>query len=163
TKAGTVIFCLSVILWAMSYYPRLSEERVAQIQKDAAPPPPTASDGIPVQYSEGHEALQGAQPTWLPVRPPAEWFERNRQGNLARAAEEQKAKDEAAKQAQEDAEKAVKAAQSETSISGHIGHFIEPAIRPLGFDWKMGVGLVSAFAAREVFVSSMGIVYSVGE
>src|SRR3954453_9339549 len=40
---------------------------------------------------------------------------------------------------------------------------MEPVIRPLGFDWKMGVGLVSAFAAREVFVSSMGITYSVGD
>ena len=40
---------------------------------------------------------------------------------------------------------------------------IEPAIRPLGYDWKMGVGLVGAFAAREVFVSTMGIVYSVGD
>jgi ferrous iron transport protein B len=40
---------------------------------------------------------------------------------------------------------------------------IEPAIKPLGYDWKMGVGLVGAFAAREVFVSTMGIVYSVGE
>jgi ferrous iron transport protein B len=36
-------------------------------------------------------------------------------------------------------------------------------IKPLGFDWKMGVGLVGAFAAREVFVSTMGIVYSVGD
>ena len=40
---------------------------------------------------------------------------------------------------------------------------MEPAIRPLGFDWKIGIGLVSAFAAREVFISSMGIVYSVGD
>ena len=39
---------------------------------------------------------------------------------------------------------------------------MEPVIRPLGYDWKMGVGLVGAFAAREIFVSTMGIVYSVG-
>nr|MBA3937933.1 ferrous iron transport protein B [Planctomycetota bacterium] len=43
------------------------------------------------------------------------------------------------------------------------GHLMEPAIAPLGFDWKIGVGLVGAFAAREVFVSTLGIVYSVGE
>jgi Fe2+ transport system protein B len=48
------------------------------------------------------------------------------------------------------------------SIAGRFGHLIEPAIRPLGFDWKMGVGLVGAFAAREVFVSTMGITYAVG-
>ncbi len=40
---------------------------------------------------------------------------------------------------------------------------MEPIIRPLGYDWKMGVGLVGAFAAREVFVSTMGITYSVGD
>jgi ferrous iron transport protein B len=49
------------------------------------------------------------------------------------------------------------------SLAGRIGHFMEPAIKPLGYDWKMGVGLVGAFAAREVFVSTMGIIYSVGD
>lgn len=48
------------------------------------------------------------------------------------------------------------------SVAGRFGHALEPALRPLGYDWKMGVGLVGAFAAREVFVSTMGIVYSVG-
>ena len=49
------------------------------------------------------------------------------------------------------------------SIAGRFGHLIEPVIRPLGYDWKMGVGLVGAFAAREVFVSTMGITYAVGD
>jgi len=40
---------------------------------------------------------------------------------------------------------------------------IEPAIAPLGFDWKMGIGIVASFAAREVFVSTMSVVYNVGE
>ncbi|HWU89302.1 MAG TPA: ferrous iron transporter B [Kofleriaceae bacterium] len=48
------------------------------------------------------------------------------------------------------------------SYGGRLGRAIEPALAPLGFDWKIGVGLVGAFAAREVFVSTMGIVYSVG-
>jgi ferrous iron transport protein B len=48
------------------------------------------------------------------------------------------------------------------SYGGKLGHLIEPVIAPLGFDWKIGVGLIGAFAAREVFVSTMGIVYSVG-
>lgn len=49
------------------------------------------------------------------------------------------------------------------SAAGRLGHALEPAIAPLGFDWKIGVGLVGAFAAREVFVSTMGMVYGVGE
>ena len=49
------------------------------------------------------------------------------------------------------------------SYAGRFGHWIEPVIKPLGFDWKMGVGLVSAVAAKEVLVSTLGTIYSVGE
>jgi ferrous iron transport protein B len=49
------------------------------------------------------------------------------------------------------------------SIAGQLGHVIEPAIEPLGFDWKIGVGILGAFAAREVFVSTLGLVYDVQE
>lgn len=49
------------------------------------------------------------------------------------------------------------------SYGGRLGHAIEPAIAPLGFDWKIGVGIIGAFAAREVFVATMGVVYSAGE
>jgi len=48
------------------------------------------------------------------------------------------------------------------SYGGRLGHAIEPAIAPLGFDWKIGVGIIGAFAAREVFISTMGVVYSAG-
>jgi len=47
------------------------------------------------------------------------------------------------------------------SYAGQLGHAIEPAIRPLGYDWKIGVGILSSFAAREVFVGTMSIIYSV--
>jgi len=49
------------------------------------------------------------------------------------------------------------------SFAGHLGRAIEPIIAPLGFDWKMGIGIVASFAAREVFVSTMSIVYNVGK
>lgn len=48
------------------------------------------------------------------------------------------------------------------SYGGRLGRAIEPAIAPLGFDWKIGVGLIGAFAAREVFIATMGIVYGAG-
>jgi ferrous iron transport protein B len=48
------------------------------------------------------------------------------------------------------------------SYGGRIGKALEPAIAPLGFDWKIGVGIVGAFAAREVFVSTMGVIHGVG-
>ena len=112
TKAGTTIFCLSVILWAMAYYPRLPVSQVQAVRMAVTPGGEKPADPA--------DAIKG----------------------------------------QDDA---VRAAQSEYSVSGRLGHLMEPAIRPLGFDWKIGIGLVSAFAAREVFVSSMGIVYSVGD
>ncbi len=49
------------------------------------------------------------------------------------------------------------------SFAGRLGHMIEPIIAPLGFDWKIGIGLVASFAAREVFVSTMSTVYNVGD
>ncbi|WP_339754660.1 ferrous iron transport protein B [uncultured Winogradskyella sp.] len=50
----------------------------------------------------------------------------------------------------------------EYSFIGIAGHAIEPAIRPLGYDWKIGIAIVSSFAAREVFVSTLATIYSVG-
>ena len=51
----------------------------------------------------------------------------------------------------------------ESSYAGQFGHLIEPAIRPLGFDWKIGISLLTSFAAREVFVGTMSTIYSVGQ
>jgi len=50
----------------------------------------------------------------------------------------------------------------EASYAGHMGKFIEPAIEPLGFDWKIGISLITSFAAREVFVGTMATIYSIG-
>lgn len=63
----------------------------------------------------------------------------------------------------ESAESQARALQLEQSFGGRLGKLIEPALRPLGFDWKIGVGIVGAFAAREVFVSVMGLVYGLGD
>ncbi len=53
------------------------------------------------------------------------------------------------------------AEQRARSYAGRIGHVLEPVIAPLGFDWRVGVGLVSSFVAREVFVSATGVVFGV--
>ncbi|MBI5592332.1 MAG: ferrous iron transport protein B [Deltaproteobacteria bacterium] len=54
-------------------------------------------------------------------------------------------------------------AKLRNSIAGGIGHAMEPVLKPMGFDWKIGTALIGAFAAKEVFVAQMGIVYSVGK
>jgi ferrous iron transport protein B len=53
--------------------------------------------------------------------------------------------------------------QIRNSFAGRAGHLIEPAIRPLGFDWRIGIGLISSFAARETIISTLSIVYSIGD
>ena len=53
--------------------------------------------------------------------------------------------------------------QLENSALGHVGKVLEPLVRPLGYDWKIGVSIAASFAAREVFVSTMGTIYGVGE
>lgn len=56
-----------------------------------------------------------------------------------------------------------KTALLENSFAGILGKSIEPTIKPLGFDWKIGIALITSFAAREVFVGTMATLYSVGE
>ncbi len=51
----------------------------------------------------------------------------------------------------------------EQSYAGHFGKAIEPSIAPIGFDWKIGIALITSFAAREVFVGTMSTIYSVGD
>jgi ferrous iron transport protein B len=56
-----------------------------------------------------------------------------------------------------------KTAYLQNSYAGIVGNFIEPSIRPLGYDWKIGIALITSFAAREVFVGTMATLYSVGD
>jgi ferrous iron transport protein B len=144
TKAGTTIFCLSVVLWAMTYYPRLGEPEKGAIaakyeasfkeQMAGATREPTATVRV-------IDRIDDVFPPNAPRRPNEIIVNRML----------------------DHVEKDTAAAQLRHSIAGRVGHVMEPLIRPLGYDWKMGVGLVSAFAAREVFVSTMGIVYSAGD
>ncbi len=57
--------------------------------------------------------------------------------------------------------RAIASEKLENSYAGVLGHVIEPVIKPLGFDWKIGIALITSFAAREVFVGTMATIYSV--
>lgn len=78
---------------------------------------------------------------------------------VAQAENANPADEEAQKQAATEAA----AEQLRYSIAGRMGKIIEPVIAPLGYDWKIGIGLISSFAARETFVSTMSILYDVGK
>ncbi len=62
---------------------------------------------------------------------------------------------------EEDLDKKIASAKLENSYIGIMGKTIEPAIKPLGYDWKIGIALITSFAAREVFVGSLATIYSV--
>lgn len=63
----------------------------------------------------------------------------------------------------EDLQNHIASERLESSYAGRFGHFIEPVIKPLGYDWKIGIALLSSFAAREVFVGTMSTIYSIGD
>lgn len=64
--------------------------------------------------------------------------------------------------AEEELEVAISSHKLEHSFAGYMGKAIEPAIKPLGYDWKIGIALITSFAAREVFVGTISTIYSIG-
>jgi ferrous iron transport protein B len=137
TKAGTTILFISILLWAVSYYPRMPQSRIAEIQKPF-------DDQITAASEPKADTYFGGVANGKSIAP------QDARAAFIEALSQQR-------------DNASAAAQSEYSIAGRVGHAMQPLIRPLGFNWKMGVGLISAFAARETFVSSMGITYAVGD
>lgn len=88
--------------------------------------------------------IQAVQAAMAPAEPATAAFETARQAQL------------------DELEKAHAGERLRNSYAGRMGHAIEPLIRPLGFDWQIGIGIIASFAAREVFVSTMSTVYNVG-
>ncbi len=104
-RAGTVILAISIILWALMYFPRTSLDAGALSAEQTAAINSLSPDSTLISESE----------------------------------------------------------QIKHSFAGKLGHAIEPVIKPLGFDWKIGVALIASFAAREVLVSTLSIIYNVGK
>ncbi len=106
-RAGTVILAISIILWALMTFPRISEDQTNALLADQESCNCTLTEEDIASKKSG-----------LALR---------------------------------------------SSYAGQLGHLIEPVIKPLGFDWKIGVALVSSFAAREVLVSTLSILYNTGK
>lgn len=112
--AGTIIFLLSLVLWALAYFPR--------------------SEKLTKKYQSQISTIESSQIT-----------------NKEKASQIHTLENELAGE------------QLRYSFMGRFGKVIEPAIAPIGFDWKLGIGILTSFAAREVFVSTLGIVFNLGE
>ena len=137
TRAGTVILGINILLWFLATYPKMT---VA----DASP----AVDKAGVsQQAEGLDSASVVQTSASILQ--ASNPSTNEWPTLAEQVSELEAPD--------------AGAALRHSFAGRMGRAIEPIIAPLGFDWKMGIGIIASFAAREVFVSSMATVYSVSQ
>jgi ferrous iron transport protein B len=114
-KAGTIILGISVVLWAMTAFPVLPEDKAME-------------------------------------------FEKEKQIINSKNTNDEEKNEQLALIDNQFAEESLR-----HSIAGRIGNFIEPVLKPMGFDWKIGTALIGAFAAKEIFVAQMGIVHSVGK
>lgn len=133
-RAGTVILGINILLWFLATYPRHEEvDATFDAQRMAA-----VRAVFPGVLSAGQASAQIAEIRGKEGMEPLveQWDAVN---------------------------KAQSGEHLRQSFAGRVGRFIEPVIRPLGFDWKIGIGIVTSFAAREVFVSTMSVVYNVGK
>lgn len=123
SNAGTLIFAVSVVMWAALYYPRLPEKAAAPLVAERA-------------------------------RLRAELGKAEAAGKPKRVA--------TLNEALADAEGRLDGAQKRQSWLGRAGRLIEPAVRPLGWDWRIGCAVIASFPAREVVVATLGVVFDAG-
>jgi ferrous iron transport protein B len=139
-RAGTVILGINVLLWFLATYPRDAAAR-AQEETQRTALVQEAFPGTQAAAVAGQlDVLRSLDPADAQATP------------VVRQA--------AARLAELDRQAA--GDELRHSFAGRAGLLIEPVLRPLGFDWKIGVGIIASFAAREVFVSTMSVVYNAG-
>jgi ferrous iron transport protein B len=120
--AGTIILAMTIIVWALLYFPR--PESVAQSARQQL-----------VQQVASEQSISADQASALVTDNPA---------------------------LQNRLEKRTQAAYVEQSLLGRMGKTIQPIFEPAGFDWKITVGILSAFPAREVVIATLGVIYNLG-
>ncbi|MFO1525729.1 MAG: ferrous iron transport protein B [Turneriella sp.] len=124
-RVGGIIFALSIVIWALAYFPHSSKTTEAELALFAKT-----------------NAMRNEAALSLLTHVPKD-----------KSGEEKKA----------ELESKLRAAHLRDSLLGRFGRAVEPAFSPLGFDWKISVAILAAFPAREVFVSTLGIIFSVAD
>ncbi len=139
-RAGTVILGINIVLWGLATYPKHEAVNTGfMVQRERM-----ITNAFPgLSKVEAEEKLRNLKEQKLT----------GDEGRLITPILEFESQ-EASLQAGE---------KLRASFAGMMGRAIEPFIKPLGFDWKIGIGVIGSFAAREVFVSTMSTVYNVGE
>jgi len=183
-NAGTVIFFVSILIWALAYYPRSASIAAAhdaqRLKADAAYEASLAEIGagmVPavdadqlLETPEIADALKRIEAVEAESAPGA--IEANVEAALAAAvkdygpAGETAAAIHRAKTTHERTLAHIEALQQgeylRSSILGRLGRFIEPVVKPLGWDWRIGTAALASFPAREIVVATMGTIYNLG-
>jgi ferrous iron transport protein B len=138
-RAGTFILASMIIVWALLYFPSGDyEQKVAQCE---------------TELQEPRGRLDGLKAAM-----------RNEADETVKEGLEEKIK--IVKEEMEPTEKKINELRSEWkahSVLGHVGHWIEPVVEPLGWDWRIGMAAIASFPAREVMVGTLGIIFGEGE
>ncbi len=174
-KAGTVILAASILIWVMTTYPKDVEytkdyptmitqlqEQLEQLEgtEEGADKAPAQAESKPVATEAKAEVAKvESTPTETAKAETAVAQVDKKASADAESGEDFKAKLE---EKIAELERAQKAEALEQSYAGMIGKKLEPVMDPLGFNWKVSVSLLAAFSAKEVLVSSLGTIYSVG-
>ncbi len=133
-RAGTLILAVSIIVWGLAYYPRSESKIDSKLV--------TAEAQLAQQVALYDKQLAGIEEG---SRPEVVSARDGVQGQLDQVRNQ------------------IEGAHLENSFLGQMGHWIEPAVRPLGWDWRIGCAAIASFPAREVVVSTLGVIYNLGE
>ncbi len=156
-KAGTIILFVSIVMWALTVFPLFPAEKAAEYENKL----PELEQVVETKTAElektGYVIITDEN------MQQAEEINSKLSNEELLKAEQLVAEIDDANMQIEQINNDLAEAELENSAAGRIGKFIEPVLKPIGFDWKIGTALIGAFAAKEVFVAQMGIVYSLGE
>ena len=156
-KAGTIILFVSIVMWALTVFPLFPAEKAAEYENKL----PELEQIVETKTAElektGYVIMTDEN------MQQAEEINSKLNNEELLKAEQLMAEIDDANMQIEQINNDLAEAELENSAAGRIGKFIEPVLTPIGFDWKIGTALIGAFAAKEVFVAQMGIVYSLGE
>ncbi|MHC5012409.1 MAG: ferrous iron transport protein B [Planctomycetota bacterium] len=160
-RAGTLIFAASILVWALSYWPRHPDPGA---EAAAALRAFEEAEAIAVEFEEVERARQeqavaAAEAAGPPLAGPAREAFAAFESDLAAKREARAAEREALAG---DAENAPAGDQLRESFLGRMGRGIEPVFEPIGWDWKVSAAVVASFPAREVVVSTLGVIYNMG-
>jgi ferrous iron transport protein B len=137
-KAGTLIFATSILIWAAGYFPG---DHTEQFKVE------TRIEAIDAEIGEIETQLASAEE----LEPAALKGLESKQAELT-----------AEQEALAEQQNQISGQLVENSFLGRAGHLIAPVVKPLGWDWKIGVGVIASFPAREVIISTLGTIYSLG-